>query len=526
MSSNTPFEPTGEPEFLTQGTPEPAPAKAGRTKVVVLAGVGVVAAGAIGIGAWGVAQFLGGGPGAASVLPDTALLYAAVDIDPSAGQKIEAIKTLKKFPALDAVLGLDARDDVRRFVVERLVKDGTCKDLDYDAAVEPWLGDKLGVALLPGDGVPMPVIAIQVTDEGKAEAGIDRIFEACAPGEEHGLAFLDGYALVAPDDETAEAAKAAATKAPLSEDARFKDALESVGELGVATFYVSAEGPKALADSFLGGMMGAAGVPDQSEQLNKALSDFKGAAGTIRFDGGGVELAVAGAGLPSMGAGSTSIADLPASTIAALGFSLPEGWTDDFAAQIEGAFGPGMYEGMLQEAESATGLKLPEDLEKIFGSDSVIALDGSTDFDAMVNSEDLSSVKAGLRVESDEAEVRRIAAALLRAAGEPNGDFLKIKGADGKVAVGFDEAYLDQLLAGGDLGSDETFRDAVPEAEKARFAFFVDFNAADDWLVRFAGSMTDGDKEFVENVRPLGAFGVSGWLEGDTGHLVLRLSTD
>ena len=525
MSSNTPFEPQpGEPEFLSQGAPEPAPAeRSGRTKLVLFAAVGALAAGAVGIGAWGVSQLVGGGPGAASVLPDTALLYAAVDLDPSAGQKIEAIKTLKKFAAIDKELGLDPRDDIRRWVVERLGADGTCADLDYDADLEPWLGDKAGLAALPGDGLPQPVIAIQVTDEEQAETGIARVFEACAPGEEHGVAFLDGYALVAPTDEIAEDAKAAAIKAPLADDPDFNHALDSVGGLGVATFYVAPDGPKALVGAVTGPMMGS---PSGEDALDEALEDFRGAAGTIRFEGGGVELAVAGDGLPSMGAGTTSVTDLPATTIVALGFSLPEGWTDTLATQLKVSFGKEFYEQMLADAERETGLQLPEDLEKAFGTDSVIAVDGRTNFDVLGQSEDPSGFKAGLRIASDEADVRRIATALLGSFAAADADFVKIRSADGRVALGFDEGYLDDLLSGGDLGSDETFKDAVPEADKARLAFFVDFDAADNWLVRFADSVTGGDDEVRANVEPLVALGVSAWLVGDTGHFVLRLSTD
>ncbi|MEZ5192869.1 MAG: hypothetical protein R2734_10330 [Nocardioides sp.] len=36
----------------------------------------------------------------------------SVDFDPSASQKIEAVKTLNKFPALKKELGLDPQDDI------------------------------------------------------------------------------------------------------------------------------------------------------------------------------------------------------------------------------------------------------------------------------------------------------------------------------------------------------------------------------------------------------------------------------
>lgn len=558
MSSNNPFDPAGEPEFLSQGPPEPAPVeRSGRTRVAVLAGVGVVAAGAVGVGAWGVAQLLGGGgPGAASVIPDTALLYAAVDLDPSASQKVEAIKTLKKFPAIDEELGIDAGDDIRRKLIDTLADEGTCTGLDYDKDIEPWLGDKAGLAVLPGDTASSPdlVIALQVKDEAKAEDGIATFFEECAEGDEFGIAFLDDYALVSPTKKMAEGARAAAADGVLADDPDYTRLLDDVGQQGVVTAYVAPEGPQVLTEAFMGQMMGGTpefctdvpddldeaslrqleemcaqfqGGPEAQEKLDEALKDFQGAAATIRFDGGGLEFAVAGEGVPSMGTETTSITDLPTSTIAAVAFSLPDGWTETLEAQLKSSFGEGTYTQMLSEAEAATGLQLPEDLEKAFGTDTLLALDGSTDFRELPGSEDPSALKAGLRMTSDEGDVRRIAEALLRAAGAPPGtDFVKIRAAEDQVAVGFDEEYLDELLAGGDLGSEDRFQEAVAEADKARFAVFVDFDAADGWLVDLVDAITDGDEEALRNAEPLDAFGLSGWVEGSTTHVVLRLSTD
>jgi hypothetical protein len=94
------------------------------------------------------------------------------------------------------------------------------------------------------------------------------------------------------------------------------------------------------------------------------------------------------------------------------------------------------------------------------------------------------------------------------------------------VAVGFDDDYLTSLLAGGDLGSRDSFRKAVAEPDKANVALFVDFDAADDWLVRFVDDVSGGDKEAVANAKPLEAMGASAWYDGDNSHFVLRLSTD
>jgi hypothetical protein len=52
---------------------------------------------------------------------------------------------------------------------------------------------------------------------------------------------------------------------------------------------------------------------------------------------------------------------------------------------------------------------------------------------------------------------------------------------------------------------------------------FVDFDADDNWLARLAG---EEDPEMAENIEPLSAFGVTGWLEDGVSHSVVRLTTD
>ena len=54
---------------------------------------------------------------------------------------------------------------------------------------------------------------------------------------------------------------------------------------------------------------------------------------------------------------------------------------------------------------------------------------------------------------------------------------------------------------------------------------FVDFDGADGWLERFVSSIGGSDDD-VANAKPLDALGVSAWVDGDTSHFVLRLSTD
>src|ERR687890_665636 len=113
----------GPVEYL--GGPEPTERgrrSRGRTGLVAGGAAAVVALGAA--GAWGVASFMSGGQEASEVVPADALAYVSLNLDPDGGQKLEAYRTLKKFPALQEYLEKSSGgDDLRRSLVEPLLEE-------------------------------------------------------------------------------------------------------------------------------------------------------------------------------------------------------------------------------------------------------------------------------------------------------------------------------------------------------------------------------------------------------------------
>ncbi len=104
----------------------PAEPPAGRPawKRPAIVGGGVAAAVLIGAGAFAFVQLSGGGPQPHDVLPDTAVAYARIDLDPSAGQKVAALRLIRKFPDLARELGIkNPEQDVRRLIVEEALQD-------------------------------------------------------------------------------------------------------------------------------------------------------------------------------------------------------------------------------------------------------------------------------------------------------------------------------------------------------------------------------------------------------------------
>ena len=102
-----------------------APAAAGARRrggiiAVVASVVVVVLVAAGGFAAW---RFLsGGGPRPAEVLPASTFALVTVDLDPSGGQKVEAIKTLRKFPTFRDKSGLQPDSDPLKRLFEQIAE--------------------------------------------------------------------------------------------------------------------------------------------------------------------------------------------------------------------------------------------------------------------------------------------------------------------------------------------------------------------------------------------------------------------
>lgn len=171
--------PYGGPQ---QGFPpaqwQPEPKRRGKL-IPLIAALAVLIVGGGG-GAFAYSR-LNGGDQPSAVLPGTAVAYARVDLNPSAGQRVAALRFLMKFPSVRDKIGLTSdNDDLRQKLFELFKKNAgdDLAEVDFDRDVKPWLGDRLAVAAVPSAdaGKPDPVIAVQVKDEDKARAGLEKLF--------------------------------------------------------------------------------------------------------------------------------------------------------------------------------------------------------------------------------------------------------------------------------------------------------------------------------------------------------------
>jgi hypothetical protein len=543
--------PSVPPEYLQQGGGRPLPPRGGISsrRKVVLAGGAIVGLGAATAAVFGAMWYFGTGPQPAEALPDSTIAYVSIDIDPSGKQLLAAKETLDKFPLWDDQ-EISDRKDLRKAVFDELLTDGPC-GLDYSDDVEPWLGDRAAAAAVDlGEDEPTTVFVVQVEDADKAEAAFQQ-FNDCAPVEESaGWAISGEWAVLAETEELATQVAEDAQDKPLSEDDDFKKWTDEAGDPGILTAYAAPEAGEWLAQ-YAGGAMGfyggmacleggiddtdCEGSPpgDVPDELTKVLDDFSGAALTVRFDDGSLEIetatSVEGFGFEALTGSDQageSIETLPDDTAAAIAYGFEEGWFEDFLDYAGSFSGFGFdVEGLVSEAKDELDLDLPADAETLAGESAVLAF--GADFDPATTfgyDADITELPIGIKIKGDPDEIQDVIDKLLDSelANGADGEIF-VSDSDGDfVAISPDDDYRDQLLDDGDLGDSEVYEDVVRESGDAASIVFVNFDAGGGWLER----IFEGDHAIQDNVAPLEGAGLSAWADDGVGHLVLRVTTE
>jgi Protein of unknown function (DUF3352) len=556
MSEHQP--PSGTPEYLEYGSggpipPEPAaPADetpARRSRRAWWIGGGVVALLGGGAGAWAAMSFFQQGAQPAEVLPSSTMAYLSIDLDPSGGQKIDAFRTLNKFPAFKDEVGVNSVDDIKRKVGETILREAPCHGLTYAHDIEPWLGDRAAVAAVDlGGDDPAPVFVLQVRDEDQARNAIAGL-DACMSEQGHlGYVVSDGWALLAESQSVADDAVAAADKNTLADDATYQRWTKAVGDAGVVNAYVAPAAGTYLGNKLgdleqglsrlglsKGYSLGASSpayrsslrvAPAAEGPLNDALQHFKGAALTVRFTGAGLELATASdPGLTQEGLtsdqGGQVVSRLPDNTALALGIGLRPGWFNQLADRLGPTLGGGANGHQLErEMSHALGIS-PDDLETLLGSSTAFSVGGDVDPEALANALDPSQVPAAATVQGDPADIEQV---LDQLRGQSPG-VQKLLGSDSSgdlVAIGPSAAYRGQVLDGGHLGDTDAFRSVVPDADHASAVAYLNVDA----LQKSLSSLLESDPQTADNLEPLKAIGFSTWLDGDVAHSSFTVTTN
>ncbi|MCW2737448.1 DUF3352 domain-containing protein [Nocardioides sp.] len=540
------------PDYLDASGPvEAAPDNDNRKRLIALGALvagGAVVAG----GAWAATSFYATGSQPAEALPDSTIAYVSVDLDPSGGQKIEAIKTLRKFPGFTDKVDLETDDDLRERFFEEITASGECEGLDYAEDVKPWLGSRAAFAAVDlGEDEPAAVGVVQVNDAGKAEDGVAKLIDTCggtAEGDaEVGGWVVDGdWMVLAETKEIAQQVVDAADGASLAGDASYDKWTGEAGDDGFMSVYVAKAAAQYLDDaagmgSMFGGLpsspedftgedpMGLAPDGEVPAELQQMIDDFDGMAATVRFDDGAVEVEYAVANYQEditkyvdSQDGADMVADLPADTVAAMGFSLEKGWANAMLDYVKSSLPEesDTIDEQIAQFESETGLSFPEDIETLLGEGTTMSVGSGIDPDAISNGGP-GEVPAGITIKGDADEIQAVLDKISTYAGPEAADYLQVTEGDGTAVLALQDDYRGKLESGGDLGSSDDYTKVV-EADDAQMVLFVSFDADDDWLVRVTQDMP----EVSENLEPLSAFGISGWVDGDVVHGLVKVTTD
>ena len=311
------------------------------------------------------------------VLPGDALAYVEIDLDPPAGQKVALTRLLTRLPELEDAEPDEVQTDVIREVVEGQL------GLDYEGDVEPWLGQRLGVAVLDlDDEEPAVVLALQTTD---AEAAQDSLLRAADDvGSRLATAGRGEYVLLAEDETVLRDAVDAADEGTLAEADRYGDDLDALGGDRVVTAWVDLDavgaalrrdeqGSEELGAAGLGaGLPGLGGLDDLSGRVVVALR----AAGDDVL-----ELEARGRGLPD---GSRLPAD------------------GDTAADLRAAL------GAAGDAELLVGLADVSAYLELLASSGLAELvtEGDPDVAARLTALDLGALVAGFDLADEAVELR------------------------------------------------------------------------------------------------------------------------
>jgi hypothetical protein len=498
---------------------------------VVASVVAVVLIAGGGYAAW--QFFAGGGPRPAEVLPASTFGLVTVDLNPSGGQKIEAIKTLRKFPSWDERTGVKPDSDVLEAIFDEAFEDGPCKALDYERDIKPWIGSRAGFGGVLLDELPAPVIALQVSDAANAEPGFAKLAKCSgmAEDEDFGWTVTDDYVIASDSEAHAKAIVAAGEKSSLAENADFQKWTEEVGGPGIMNAYLGRQAVGVLSDGLGSGLEDLTGEglteggSGSEDEVAKAFEDFKGAAAGMKFADGGIELSFAGGGAAKAGDKTVGkhVGALPADTAAVVALAVPTKALEAMKSD-EGSEGGLAWLGEFFAAGS--GLELPDDLITLLGSSLSLSVgpDAPADLDAV---EGLDELPLGLLVRGDEAKIKAVIAKVEATTGARLADLpATLSAEDGKVAIATSPGYADDLLADGSLAQDAGFEDVVSHADEAQAVGYVSFD--NGWTKALREVVAEeGDKdadEVMENLAAVRALGASAWRDGDTAHGLVRLA--
>ena len=169
------------------------------------------------------------------------------------------------------------------------------------------------------------------------------------------------------------------------------------------------------------------------------------------------------------------------------------------------------FKQFADQAQQKYGLALPDDLATLLGKNLTLALDG-TGLDG-------NQPKFGARIVTDPAKAQEVVGKIekfLADSGTAVPQLAKVPG-DGTYVLASAQDYAAELAKDGALGDSESFKIAIPNADEATFAVYVDLDKVEKLYLQ---GLQGDDKA---NLQTLRAVGMSGTQSGGDSSFSLRV---
>lgn len=469
--------------------------------------VAVLAAAALTAGMAGAAVYAstvlgGGGAQPEDVLPSGAIGFVKLDLDPSAGQKVAALRLAQKFPDI----GVTDEGALQDQLLRRLFAEDPDALDDYEQHISPWLGQRAGVALMAptasAPDEPAVVVAVQVSDPERATAGLEGLAEQAAEdGDElaWGLTEEQDYVLIGEDTALVDAALRASTH--LVDDERFLAGVDALDGDHIAVGWVDVEAAwRAVPEEDR-----ADALDEQPGLSPEGLFVVGASVGDDHVDVVGETIGLSIGDAPELQAlidtpvGRASgglISSLPADSIGAFSVTgLGEGLATLYSTS----------DALLEDDVDVDaladqfGLRLPDDLSALFGEELAAGLGGEPA---------AGSPRVDVHVRTDDGA--RGAELLLQARDHVADEGGDASGFDVQAVAGGYTATLSTAgpSNGGTLGDEELFRRTLPDVDRSGMSLYFDIDRVVEQAdLADGGSSDDLSDEARRNIAPLQAIG-------------------
>ena len=479
----------------------------GRAIAVVAAVIGIVALGTGGV--YAVQQLTDRGPQPESVLPSTAVAFLKVDLDPSTAQKVDALRFLRSFPTADQQLG--ASSDLRKIAFEAIQKQGRLGTVDYVKDVEPWLGQRLGVGLVPDatakEGA-RPVIALGITDATVAE----RHLPALATGLGLQCRVLEEFAVCTSGTTTAalDAVLTDTARGSLADSATYRQDMDDLGEDGVVSAWSDSAKAAQAASTF--GAVAGRQLPNLKDAADAGRTSM-----ALRFDGPNLELVghVNGIRMQRVPHGNAGpIAGLPWNTLAAAsiaeaGPQFSASWPR-MKTVMGAALGAKELDRGLAQVEKSLGISIPKDLAAGLGNQFTVTYGGN---------EPGKGPKVAVVGDGDADVLRKVATHLMASGkqGQPG-----VGPAGRGTVVSLSDGYAQEVATTHGLGEMPAFAGAVKDLEDAQVAVYVDISGL---RTQFKDELEPTKVPAADTWSNLSALGITAKADESSADFRIRLTT-